>query len=164
MDNQWDVHETVHYRQTGLERKDLGNRGSANHKKISDSTMWFKFMHNLHAIGKRKQKMASNMESDTLIEACPCCHRQTETQLHMIMCEANPNRTSALIELTTGGSKYNEHHNFIKVMTDFTEQWMCNPKSQPHEHATASPTTANYDTLLPPHMMEILREALKEQS
>jgi hypothetical protein len=136
-----------------------------NHKKISTRNMWFKVAHNLHPLGERTNKMSSHMmapQSDIAI--CPCCQKTPETQLHMFICDPNPNRTAALIELTTGGSTYKEHHHFTQVMTDCIEQWLHNPTGTPSANDVACPTLAPYDTLLPNHMMDTLREAITEQT
>ena len=89
--------------------------------------MGFKVAHNLHPLGARKQMMHTNTCPSIHIDTCPCCQKQPETQLHMFTCDSNPNRNSALVELTIGGSTYKEFHQFVMVMTDCIEQWLSNP-------------------------------------
>jgi hypothetical protein len=82
----------------------------------------------------------------------------------MLTCDNNPNRNAALLELTTGGSTYKEHHHFILVMTDCIEQWLYHPNGTPTVNEVACPTLGKYNTLLPNHMVPILHEALEEQT
>jgi hypothetical protein len=125
---------------------------------------WFKFMHNLQSVGERKQKMNRRAE-DVNISMCPCCNQQMETQQHMVLCERNPKRTEALLELTTGGSVYKEHHNFTLAMTDCIDQWIHDPTRSPSFDNFANPLTQNSpDPLLPTHMQDILCEAIREQN
>ena len=135
-----------------------------NHKTISGKNMWFKVAHNLHSLGERKQMMSTNSAPTTNIDTCPCCHQQPETQLHMFTCDSNPNRNAALMEFSSGGSKYKEHHHFVQVMTDCIEQWLHNPQAPPLSTEVACPTLPQYNTLLPNHMMATLRAAISEQT
>jgi hypothetical protein len=87
-------------------------------KDIKEKTKWLKFMHNLQSTGVRKHKMADAPTNNNInIEKCPCCTRQNETQQHMVTCESNTNRHTALIELNSAGSNYKEHHNLVTVLT-----------------------------------------------
>ena len=108
--------------------------------------------------------MSQHLNSDIDLAKCPCCQQQPKTQLHLLTCNANPKRNAALVELTTGGSTYKEHHNFIPVMTDCIEKWLHNPTCSPSTTEVARPNLGPYSTLLPDHMMTTLEAALKEQT
>ena len=132
------------------------------HKHIRTRNKWFKFMHDLQPLGRRKQLMSPSGKDDK-IDLCPCCHHQLETQLHMITCEKNPKRADALRELTSGGSTFKEHHNFVSVLTECLEQWIQDSQCIPsiNTFKAANPYSPSF---LPPHMLEILTAAIKEQS
>lgn len=124
---------------------------------------WFKFMHNLQSVGERNQKM-NRSAAEVNISLCPCCYQQTETQQHMILCELNPKRPEALRELSTGGSSYKENHNFTMAMTDCIEQWLYDTTRSPSIATSNNPAIYDrQDPILPPHMQNILHEAIHEQ-
>ena len=87
-------------------------------------------MHNLESVGERKQAMNRKAE-DVNISFMSCRNQQSETQQHMVLFELNRKRMEALIELSTGGSVYKEHHNFTLAITDCIEQWMYDPTRSP---------------------------------
>jgi hypothetical protein len=131
--------------------------------KTTERSKRFKFMHNLQSLGARKQQMNTHaLEND--IGLCPCCRVSTETQLHLITCDKNPNRQQAMLELHTGGSKYKESHNFVQLMTDCIDQWLTQPNSPPRpqypEHNIKNP----YDQSPKQHMRHILQQAIEEQT
>jgi hypothetical protein len=88
-----------------------------------------------------------------------------ETQQHMVLCELNPKRTEAFMDLSNGGSVYKEHHNFTMAMTDCIEQWICDPTKSPSSENSVNPTIHDRkEPLLPRHMETILNEAIQEQN
>ena len=132
-------------------------KSTAKHK-------WFKFMHNLQSTGERKQKM-NRKGDDVNISQCPCCNRQMETQQHMVLCEVNPKRTEALLELSNGGSTYKEHHNFTRAMTDCIEQWIYDPTKNPSIDDSTNPAIQNQkESMLPLHMESMMLKAIHEQN
>ena len=132
--------------------------------KSTAKNKWFKFMHNLQSTGERKQKMNRNGD-EVNISQCPCCNRQMETQQHMVLCEVNPKRTEALLELSNGGSTYKEHHNFTRAMTDCIEQWIYDPTKTPSIDDSTNPAIQNQkESMLPPHMESMMLEAIHEQN
>ena len=138
-------------------------RAYMNHKSSTDRTKWFKYMHNLQAVGTRKQMM-TGARSDIRIDMCACCQLHSESQQHMILCESNPKRGEALAELHSGGSKYREHHRFTTIFTDCVEQWLLDPTKTPSSQSTANMVLTNHSEILQPHMVTILQEAIREQT
>jgi hypothetical protein len=127
----------------------------------SAKSQWFKLMHDLQPLGRRKKKMLDT-KSDQFSELCPCCNQETKDQLHFILCEANPKRSEALIELHSGGSKFREHHNFVQTMTACIVQWLNDPNQTPSGKPVSS--TGNHSNHnLPAHMISMIQEALLEQ-
>jgi hypothetical protein len=131
--------------------------------KGSPQVKWFKFMHNLQALGIHKQKM-NRAAAAVNIAICPCCQQHPETQEHMILCGQNPHRAQALLELSTGGSTFKEHHSFIEILTDCIEQWVINPARIPSiANILSNPTVSEQDPL-PPHFVAMLQVAIQEQT
>ena len=130
----------------------------------SEQRHWFKFMHNLHPLGKRKQQMGNKLDQTTTLDTCPCCNACTEDQRHFILCANNPNSSQAhIVSLTTYGSKYRENHKFVDIMTDCIEQWLTEPHRNPGIDFPTNPKLYPYTDHLEPHMITILQDALDEQ-
>ena len=82
----------------------------------------------------------------------------------MILCGQNPHRAQALLELSTGGSTFKEHHSFIAILTDCIEQWVINPARIPSiANILSNPTVSEQDPL-PPHFVAMLQVAIQEQT
>jgi hypothetical protein len=131
--------------------------------KTSEQRQWFKFMHDLQPLGKRKHQMGATFDQNATVETCPCCNVCTEDQKHFVTCERNPNHIQAHVSLTTHGSKSTEHHTFVEIMTDCIEQWLLDSSADPSTSSPISPTLDPYTDHMKVHMMRILTEALEEQ-
>ena len=122
----------------------------------SEQRQWFKFMHDLQPLGKRKQHMGNNIEQSTMLDKCPCCNDSIEDQQHFLTCEHNPNSTQAYVSLTTSGSKFKENHKFVDIMTDCIEQWLLDPNQYPSVMSPVNPNLDPYTNHMGTHMMAIL--------
>ena len=129
----------------------------------SEQRQWFKFMHDLQPLGKRKQHMGNNIEQSTMLDKCPCCNDSIEDQQHFLTCERNPNSTQAYVLLTTYGSKFKENHKFVDIMTDCIKQWLLDPNQYPSVMSPVNPNLDPYTNHVGIHMMAILQAALEEQ-
>jgi hypothetical protein len=88
-----------------------------------------KFIHNLQPLGNRKEEMSQTRSSPNF-SLCPSCMTHKETPYHLLHCDKNPNRNTALSDFTNSSKDRSDAHFLLPFLYNGFIQWLTNPTRQ----------------------------------
>ena len=119
-----------------------------------------KFVYDLHSTGDRKQKLSQTGPASA-VSTCPCCLKSQETPFHLLHCQSNSARNTAIKDLSVSLRKLRDNP-YGRIFAELASQWMCNPDVTPS--LTACRDTQVSPSLFHPEYLQLIQTSINDQT